>query len=384
MLFLIVTAGISCADDTGDPEPLETGPFLFIPAPGRCEIYIDDEVRGIAPLLITDLAAGLHRLEARSATRVGRRSFIVKEDIDAVTSFEPVMEPYTGTLIVTSSPGNMDILLNGEKAGVTPVSISGIRTGTCTVVLQQEGYLPVEETVQISWEKETSLAITMIEAYRVTFAPPLPGNTYISVTDEAGQPFDTGKDHPGEGLILPVGTWNITISGETFHPVTRNITVTDSDLVLGLEPDPYYGDIFLSGLDRTSTVFLDGIDVTEQIMEGCIRIPAGFHSVSIETKSYMPFLQEFFLGKDENLSIVPDMLKDAVYVRKRKEGMGIPVIISGLAIAAGGYILNMDSLAMGMTDTYEEYVTLKYSTLGALGTGLLLSSIGGLILLTAP
>lgn len=55
----------------------------------------------------------------------------------------------TGRLIVESEPLLSTIYLNGEVLGTTPFEVAGLEVGTYEIRIEQEGFLPFEETLEL-------------------------------------------------------------------------------------------------------------------------------------------------------------------------------------------------------------------------------------------
>ena len=127
-------------------------------------MFIDGERRGVTPLTVQKLPLGTRRV------RVQRDGFTTEERQVALTRSRPsrsldlrLTRPAaaaapsassapaakTGTLIVESRPTGATVLLNGRRAGTTPVTIGALAPGSYTVQLQLADFRPISTTVRV-------------------------------------------------------------------------------------------------------------------------------------------------------------------------------------------------------------------------------------------
>jgi len=149
------------------PAPAATtavGNLLVRTSPEGATVFIDGERRGVTPLTVQKLPLGTRRV------RVQRDGFTIEDRQVALTRSRPsrsldlrLTRPAaaaasgsssapaakTGTLIVESRPTGATVLLNGRRAGTTPVTIGDLAPGSYTVQLQLADFRPISTTVRV-------------------------------------------------------------------------------------------------------------------------------------------------------------------------------------------------------------------------------------------
>ena len=76
----------------------------------------------------------------------------------------PTDEAGTGTLFVDSRPRGVRVLLDDRFVGTTPLVISGVRAGSHSVRLEQDGFAPSSSTVRVVGGRRTRVAASLERA----------------------------------------------------------------------------------------------------------------------------------------------------------------------------------------------------------------------------
>lgn len=126
-LFALTT--LSCADE-------------------KAELLVNGERKGIKNWT-GRLEAGTYELEARKdLCHSSFRTVTIANGSDTTFHLEKPI-PYSGKLVVTSTPTDAEIFLNGKKAGFTPVEISPITVGTYDLKIRKIGYYSTSQAINI-------------------------------------------------------------------------------------------------------------------------------------------------------------------------------------------------------------------------------------------
>jgi PKD repeat protein len=88
----------------------------------------------------------------------------------------------TGSLRVTSLPGNATVFIDGVGKGYTPVTITGIPAGSCHLKVSKSGYQSFDKTVNIKPDKTSTQMVFMRNTIgKVILKPLAPSKGSISV-----------------------------------------------------------------------------------------------------------------------------------------------------------------------------------------------------------
>mgnify|MGYP004625388253 CR=1 FL=1 len=110
---------------------------------------------------IGDLGFGSYKVECKKANhRTAETTLNVTSDM--ITTIDlPSPTPITGELILTSTPSNADIFLDGEKVGATPKRFPNILIGNHNIELRKEGMASVSRRITIKEGKTDTLSLAL-------------------------------------------------------------------------------------------------------------------------------------------------------------------------------------------------------------------------------
>lgn len=115
--------------------------------PPGATLWINDRLAGVTPLSLR-VPSGVYGLRAEKAglAPTVRR---VRVDGDAVRTTMALRPPRTGTLKVAVEPEGAEVLLDGERAGLTPLTLRKVKAGEHEVVVRKTNYEPEATRVRV-------------------------------------------------------------------------------------------------------------------------------------------------------------------------------------------------------------------------------------------
>jgi hypothetical protein len=137
---------------TPTPTPPTTGRVLVRSTPAGAQVAIDGQPRGQTPLAVRDLELGAHTItvtgvgirpwETRVTLTAERPALNLEAGIDAGhdVASSPGSSREAGVLQVDSRPSGARVFLDGERVGITPLSLRDVRQGSHVVRLELPGY----------------------------------------------------------------------------------------------------------------------------------------------------------------------------------------------------------------------------------------------------
>lgn len=116
--------------------------------------------------------------------------------------------PSTGRLLVRSTPAGADVMVNGERRGVTPLTLRALAFGTYDIRVSRAGYAPVDDSVAVD-ARRPARAIDLTLA---RLAPSRPRATETAPATPAASP--AASTGPGSLLVdsRPSGA-RVTVDG---------------------------------------------------------------------------------------------------------------------------------------------------------------------------
>lgn len=84
--------------------------------------------------------------------------------VAAVLLTAPVCAQGTGVLFITSDPSGVTVTVDGETAGTTPLTLSGVKPGLHTVATKTKDYVDVEATITVTAGEVASVPFALTKA----------------------------------------------------------------------------------------------------------------------------------------------------------------------------------------------------------------------------
>jgi hypothetical protein len=248
---------------------------LAIDAVPQARVFIDEAPRGTTPVRL-ELAPGVHRvrLEADGHGRAFQVNVIAGKEISQLVELSRAGQ--VGTIDVKSDPAGARVLIDGKAVGVSPVSVSDLKPGTHSVVLEGPAG-NIRQVVQVSAGATTSILVPLSAAA----AAPASTIGWVGIdSPEELQVFVGGRllgTSRTARLPLDAGTHDLELRSEAAgFSATRSVQVTAGKLarVSVQMPD---ASLSINALPWAE-VWLDGTRVGETPIAN-VTLRAGTHEL---------------------------------------------------------------------------------------------------------
>ena len=134
---------------------------VTLTAPDNAEIWVNGVMKGTNSWSGT-LNSGTYIFEARKA---GHKSATLSKHITSAQSVQsytlPAPTPIFGSLIISGTPINADVTLDGKAVGQLPLKLGDILVGEHTVVVSKSGYETHTQSVTIADGKTATINATL-------------------------------------------------------------------------------------------------------------------------------------------------------------------------------------------------------------------------------
>ena len=138
--------------------------LVVVSVPPKARVYVNSEYRGETPLTLENLEPGSYRVRAEMAGYEPLfRNVELKPGKKVTEEFR--LEATSGTIVITTEPPEVKVLLDGKEAGVTarkakettsePLTIEQVTPGGHEIELVKKGYYPMKISVEVEKNKET-------------------------------------------------------------------------------------------------------------------------------------------------------------------------------------------------------------------------------------
>jgi formylglycine-generating enzyme required for sulfatase activity/serine/threonine protein kinase len=224
------------------------------------------------------------------------------------------LAPLPATLRVTSIPENVQLIIEGELRGTTPLTVNELPAEKpLRLIANQDGYRPLETTVTLPPNGDVALTLPPLErkvgTLRVSLSVPgsapdtdLSRRTQMTLTplgDRPGKPFQHAP-----GMPVPEGDYLLNAEHPDFFPDSREIQIKDglaTEITFTLIARPARLQLGKINLEKT-TITVNGVP-TEANPQGVVELaPLRESRIEVAVRDHFTMVRDYKPGPNETLS----------------------------------------------------------------------------------
>ena len=293
-----------------------------------------------------EMLAALERLESPRMSmtqtewrQVSRRHLIMVSAVAAtiffmvflVWMFVPNLLPKT-KLSIFSDPGGATVFVNGDSAGITPVTNYALKKEdrsdeVISLFIKKPGYLTVNNSFGVERGQDTTLAFTLQPA-AIFSIKVVPTHATVTIADNPVNPSRLTN------IELPAGRHLIRIAAEGYKPISVQI-----DLPQGSSPPRTYkleklssdiGEIEITSRPSGAVVVLDGsiVGKTPYLRS---KMPTGRHQLQMRLDGYEGFSRMISVDRGQKRA-VSETLTPVGSLRITSQPGGASVFVDGRSV----------------------------------------------------
>lgn len=197
---------------TLDPQPAS---LQVVTIPAGARVYVDNSYKGESPVRVAELVPGSYRVRVELAAHdPAARTIELGRAMDVTEEFRLV--PNCGGLLVTTSPAEVTVLVDGKVRGVTTakpeasdqisekMEVGLVAAGTRELVFTREGYHEVRKTVEVQRDKVETVDVVLRRRFIPNYEVRTAENTYKGVFQSRTAEFVRLETEPGVIRSFPV------------------------------------------------------------------------------------------------------------------------------------------------------------------------------------
>ncbi len=187
---------------------IQPASLKVVSIPDKARVYIDNNFRGTTPLDIEAIDAGSHRIRVeQQGYDPNARNVELNPGESTVEEFR--LASNTGTVLLTTEPDGVTVLVDGKEVGKTPAAkdqgqgisapypIEGLSTGSHALKFVKPGFYEKSQEVSVARGETTTVSVKLprkfIPNYEVTTAQ----GTFKGVFESVSPEGVTLETHPG-------------------------------------------------------------------------------------------------------------------------------------------------------------------------------------------
>ena len=196
-------------------------------------VFIDNVMKGITPVTLTDTAIGSHLLLLRKADYEDyTRNFITEPSTPSTigaTLTKSAPEPTTlptppyGSIAVMSYPPGAIVFLDGSQRGTAPIILPDVLPGNHLVTLSSRGYDDWSHSVSVGSGQTAAINAVLVATKEIT-------GSLAVITDPTGAEIFIDGDFKGVSPVtipgLSAGTHTVLLTLQEYVDTPANISIT--------------------------------------------------------------------------------------------------------------------------------------------------------------
>lgn len=191
-----------------------------IKAPKGCEIWIDGQLMG-KDSWKGKLLLGTHNVSCKLDKHYDEEQVItIAEGKDAELTLEEPKE-IQGTLNITSTPNDADVIVDGRKVGTTPYK-GTIIIGNHIVEVVKSGYTSIKENVTITQNQQQNVNAVLKQTHKVVITTS-PVRASVAVD---GKHLGTAPI----GVDMRSGTHEFEVKAQGYYTLRKNEKIGDNQM----------------------------------------------------------------------------------------------------------------------------------------------------------
>ena len=139
-----------------------TGTLSVTSTPPGAKVFLDDIEVGVAPFQAANVACGEHRVDLRAPGYLQSSQTVAVPAFQTASVAAELREEAYGVLVVTPTPQGMQVTVNGNLAGMGPMTIDPIGTGTYDVEITLPGFLPWKDQVEVLKDQTSAVQALLL------------------------------------------------------------------------------------------------------------------------------------------------------------------------------------------------------------------------------
>jgi len=200
--------------------------------PPGAAVFIDNAIRGLTPLTITDTAIGDHRITITmdGYEEYTRNIFVeaaaprmIAAELTRISPQPTTPPPPDGSIAITSIPSGAEVYIDGTHRGVTPAIFPRILPGNHEVTLSLKGHDDWSHIVSIGSGQMAAINAGLDATQEIT------GSLAVITEPSGAEIYIDGNFKGVSPVTIPglfAGTHTVLLTLEEYANTSTNISVT--------------------------------------------------------------------------------------------------------------------------------------------------------------
>jgi len=300
--------------------------------PSGARIYLDGTDMGYyTPATLTEISVGSHAVVLKKSGYADYTTSVsVTAGQTASVSATLVVQATTGSINVKSTPTGASIALDGINKGTTPATLTGVSTGSHSLVLKKNGYADYTTSVSVTAGQTASVSATLV-------AQPTTGSINVKSTPPGATIVLDGINKgttPATLTGVSTGSHSLVLKKNGYADYTTSVSVTagqTASVSATLVVQSTTGSINVMSTPTGATIVLDGISkgTTPATLSG---ISAGSHSLVLKKNGYADYTTSVSVTAGQTASVSATLVVQSTTgsINVKSTPAGATIVLDGI------------------------------------------------------
>ena len=156
--------------------------LTIVATPAESKIFIDGQEVGSEGYASVDLRMGEHTYSVECDDYLGEKNKTIM--LSKNETVHVALQPLFGYVTVTSRPSGADVIINGERVGVTPYLNKRIQRGRNNIELQLNGYHEYAEFLEVTNGERKNVDVQLVSYDNVATGNSIPSELTLRLSDD--------------------------------------------------------------------------------------------------------------------------------------------------------------------------------------------------------
>ncbi|RPJ11062.1 MAG: PEGA domain-containing protein [Deltaproteobacteria bacterium] len=309
---------------------LKIGEIEVKSEPAGAKVYLDGKGVGETPLTVSKVSPGRHRVQVvKEGYTPHEESLEVKAR--EKTRVEVSLRKPMGGILVAAEPAGANVVIDGNRVGVSPYEGKGLAPGKHRVRVEKEGFEAWEKEVMVKGNEQAQVTVKLrtIAGAVVIRTEPSGASIYIDGGRAGVSPYETRDLSPGRHKVR--------VEKEGYEPWEGEVTVVaEKSVDLPVRLKVMAGELVIESEPAGAKAYLNGkeIGTTPIKVSG---VAPGTYNLRVVREGYAPHEEKVRAETGKSETVRVSLRKPGGNLVIRTEPPGANVFIDGKSVGVSPY-----------------------------------------------
>ncbi|MBC7319579.1 PEGA domain-containing protein [bacterium] len=239
---------------------------------------------------------------------------------DGTVSIRIGVNENVGGIVVDSKPRGANVYVDNKFMGITPLNLSGIKTGSHIVRISYQGYADRQRTVIVRPHRYEYITETLL-------APANTGSLYVESNPRDASIYLDGNyegETPKRIDFIPVGSHTVRISKEGYRDHVQQVWIEANRLTtvsVSLVAETTRYKLTINSNPSGAWTYVDGIP--RGSTPTYVYVTPGYHEIKLQLQGYLDYEETIYVTRDILLNINLQVAEGALVVFSEPSGADV-------------------------------------------------------------